>query len=124
MLIVRKLTLADVKVKFEALEEDQPIFESIESGDPEYAELEKKEAQDIANRLGRGDLSAWFTAKITVVWGEFSATDYLGACSYDSFEQFTSDPDGYYSDMVNTALDRLNDQIAAFVRSLSALIIE
>ncbi len=49
---------------------------------------------------------AWFCAKVSA-WkdGEEMGVDYLGACSYDTVEDFyTKYKDDYFKDMVNEAL--------------------
>lgn len=62
---------------------------------------------EILARLDRGDLSAWFSAKVECVistpdGSEYRGTDYLGACSYASVKDFVQAGD-YYSDMKSAA---------------------
>lgn len=47
-----------------------------------------------------GNPWAWFCAKVTVSYGDFSATDYLGACSYHSEADFKQ-PGGSFTVMVH-----------------------
>ena len=59
--------------------------------------------------MWEGNDAAWFCAKVTAHCAGFHGVDYLGGCSYESFEDFT-DRDGYFVDMVRAAmLDALDD---------------
>lgn len=53
----------------------------------------------------------WFMAAVTVKYRGYEITEYLGGCSYASFDEFVKEPDGYFSDMVNTCVDQINEQI-------------
>jgi hypothetical protein len=53
---------------------------------------------------------AWFVAKVTVEFNGLTATDYLGACSYESESDFMRD--GYYADMVNVCIDEIAKQVS------------
>lgn len=66
------------------------------------SELDKRLVNDITRRLNDGDLSAWFCAKVACVGPDgFVGTDYLGACSYNSFDEFKRDT--YYENMCDQA---------------------
>lgn len=113
----RKLELADVTVSFAAEPEDEPVAGQFATDEPERdRELER----EILSRLGRGDEWAWFCARVTVSWGSFSATDYLGCCSYESEEDFKKG--GYYDDMVSEALGELNRKVASAWAEIAPLI--
>lgn len=112
---LRELTLAEVEINFTALREDVPIHgNAIDSGDRNF---DVSVEAEISARLGNGDISAWFTAKVTASWNDFEGVDYLGCCSYDSLTSFLNEdvPEGvgsYYTDMKNEALEDLNRALA------------
>lgn len=71
---------------FEALEEDVEVYgNAIASGDDE---VDREVERLIFERLDRGDIYAWFCAKVTATWRGFEGTAYLGACSYENAEDF------------------------------------
>ena len=53
----------------------------------------------------------WFCAKVTVRYRDFEETDYLGGCSYKSYNQFVKLKGDYFTDMVQTCVDRINSEI-------------
>ena len=57
----------------------------------------------------------WFCAKVTVIVdrGSFSdeADDYLGCCSYKSFDEFTNTKGDYYEDMILHCINQINESI-------------
>lgn len=55
-----------------------------------------------------GNPAAWFCAKVTVSYKDQTETEYLGCCSYNSFQQFTGEENGYYLDMINTCINEIN----------------
>lgn len=90
-------------ISFDPQEEDVPVRgNALASGDDA---LDKECEDKIIERLNQGDLSAWFCAKVTAECFGFKESTYLGACSYDSFEQFQSDE--YYKQMIDDVLSEL-----------------
>ena len=65
----------------------------------------------ILERIESGDIWGWCTVFVELEWAGFKGVDTLGACSYDSFDDFKDD--GYYPDMISQALDNLVDNIEA-----------
>lgn len=102
--------IPDVSIKLEVRMSDIPVKgNAMASGDDKYdAKVEKQ----ILDRLGSGDISAWFDALVTVSieWSddtddyEYSGTDSLGCCNYTSIKQFIKAGD-YFKDMVDNAWD-------------------
>jgi hypothetical protein len=94
----------DLVVTFEALQEDLSI-------DGQFSEA--ADVKWVKDQLRQGNEAAWFCAKVTVsLRGHgIEATDYLGACSYKSFNDFTDEKDGYFVDMVNGLTDQLIPQL-------------
>jgi uncharacterized protein (DUF2164 family) len=61
----------------------------------------------IIDRLERGDLAAWFCARVSCHFKGLYAETYLGGCSYNTFDEFCTNKLGYYYyDMIQeTAAD-------------------
>lgn len=119
-----------MKVNKEKLREHAQItFEAF----PEYTQVRGNlifsgdDAQDRADedrvieRLNQGDIAAWFVAEVTASLDGFTGIAYLGTCSYDSLDQFTSEKDDYYRDMVDEALEALAKDIDASARRFKTL---
>lgn len=94
--------------KLGAVIEFEPQEESI---DPR----EQFDNEDMANQIiedyNSGNAAAWFCARVIVKYRGLVATDYLGACSYKSFREFTGEKDGYYVDMIRTCVAEINKEI-------------
>ncbi len=76
----RPLTKSEVSFTFEQEPEDIPVRgNAISSGDAEY---DKKVEDEIIARLDRGDINAWFCAKVTASWKGWKASAYLSGCCY------------------------------------------
>ena len=74
----------------------------------------------IRAQIDLGNPAAWFVAKVTASCGGFEGRDYLGGCSYESFDGFTN-RDGYFPQMVRAAmLDAVNNADEIVCRSLEA----
>ena len=57
--------------------------------------------------MQQGEVWAWAMVTVTVSWGPFSASDHLGCCSYADEDDFCQ-PNGYFDDMIEEALEELN----------------
>lgn len=89
--------------------EELPLKGNVMASDDEAAD--NLEEARIAESLNRGNEWAWCCAHVRVMYKDtLRADDYLGACSYDSAEDFIAG--GYYADMVNGCIDALNAQRA------------
>lgn len=80
-----------------------------EFDDPRDSFSEKEDKDWVLDQINKGNAAAWFCAKCVVCDGVIQAVDYLGGCSYNSFDEFTSEDGGYFDDMIHVCLDRLND---------------
>lgn len=101
----------------EILPEDNPIAGNyMATDDPE---ADRREEIALSNRLRDGDIYAWFYARVTVRWEGFSGEDALGACSYESREDFDKH---CLPDMKHEALIALARTIADAFESISRLI--
>ena len=89
-------------IEFEAQEEDLDVRGQIE---------DEKEIQNICDSYNRGNLCAWFCAKVTVKYRGYEEDDYLGGCSYSSFDEFLKTDNDYYLQMINDCIDQINKYI-------------
>lgn len=79
---------------------------------PDIVGYEQEEWNKLEKKFDRIGLCAWFCAHVTVKIKDFDADDYLGCCSYNSFEDFTKIGKGqYYSSMINQCIDQVNKDI-------------
>lgn len=79
------------------------------------ARIELKECGEetiawVADQLSRGNQWAWCDIVVTAEWRGVKGKAYLGACSYESKEQFI-ESDDYYSGMKEDAAADLLDSI-------------
>lgn len=94
----KPLTLKDVGIELICHEETE---------DPKDLLGEQADIDFVLRELGCGNAWAWFCAEVKVTYGEESASDFLGACSYKSEEDFRQD--AYFRDMCDLALLALNE---------------
>lgn len=113
---LRPIEVKDCKIKFEAEDEHISVRGNAMVTEDKVADKACEDA--ILARLNDGDISAWFCAHVTVTFGPLSADDYLGACSYDSLEDFTKEKGGYYTDMIDKCVDTLNAQLNELIEKL------
>lgn len=117
-ILARKLRESgQVEFTFEALNEDTGVRgNALASGN----DAEDKRAEDeILERLNRGDLAAWFTAKVTASFGGIESSDHLGCCSYTSFRDFENCET--MADMEDQALYQLASEIVDLQLSLAEI---
>lgn len=82
-----------------------------ETDAPDWDFENDQDRQDTLRRINNGSL-AYFIARVQAFkHGVLLGTDYLGGCCYDTPMQFVKDND-YYADMVQTAINEANQQIA------------
>jgi hypothetical protein len=92
----------DCWFKVEARQDDLPVRgNAIGSGDSAY---DKEVEDNILKELDNGNIWMWATIKVTCGFDDWpvTGTDYLGACSYCSEEDFVKAND-YYQDMKEQA---------------------
>ena len=74
-------------------EDDCPVRgNALASGDDAY---DKKVEDEILERLDNGDVWAWAVVEVRAGYGDLSASDYLGACSYESEKDFRDNLQGW-----------------------------
>lgn len=89
-------------IRFYALpEESHPRYSFDDSVD---------DIADICRKIDNGTY-VWFVAKVTASKaGVELASDYLGGCLYDSYQQFVTD-NGYYADMKARVIEEAKQTI-------------
>lgn len=95
------------EVELSARQDDTPVRgNALASGD----DAEDKACEDaILARLDSGDEWAWALVEVRASWEGWKASDYLGACCYESEKNFRAD--AYFADMRETALRELADKL-------------
>jgi len=100
-----------VTYKLAILEEDLQVRGNVVASEDE--DYDKKCEDEILARLDRGDIFAWFTAKVTATYAVdsfiFEGEDFLGGCSYKDEEDFKQG--GYYESMKQEALRCLIEEL-------------
>lgn len=86
--------------------EDSRIEGNCSAIDPD---TDKATADWIRSELESGNPWAWCCTKVTLRFGDYTATEYLGACSYKSEADFRADP--YYADMVRECAGSIADDM-------------
>ena len=81
---------------------------AIASGDDR---ADKRAEDSIIRQLENGNNWAWCTVEVKATWKSFSASDYLGCCSYKSQKDF--EKGGYFQDMKEQAFGQIFSQIVA-----------
>jgi len=77
------------------------------------------DVSDICDKIDRG-VYVWFCAKVTASKNGIElASDYLGACLYDSCQQFVEHND-YYADMKATVIKEAKQAIAKLAEEVTA----
>jgi hypothetical protein len=115
--MIRELTEDEVTFDVEYLPEDDHPRGHFASGDDEW---DKQTVAKILSDMEWNPL-AWCIAKVTVSWGGYRVSEYLGGCSFESEKDFTSDNSDYYDDMKRRALEGLNAKLRAEHAKLEVL---
>jgi hypothetical protein len=109
---------------------EHPSIEGLEIIFEALPELESpadhfSEKEDIESVIAKSTClsnSYWFSAKVTVRligFPEVSAHDFLGCCSYETFEEFHQYENAdYFRDMVDTATGELVPQLSRLLGSI------
>lgn len=86
------------------------ITPEIDAPEGHFASGDDAADADLCERIRSGDLM-WFMARVIVSKAGIAlGDDYLGGCCYDSIDEFMAG--GYYTDMVDAALERAHDTLA------------
>ena len=113
---MRQITKTDCNIRLEASPEFCEVRGSFASGD----DAQDKAWEDgIIASLENGDMLAWCIMTVTVEFNGIEESDSIGGCSYDSLQDF-KDHSGYYDDMVNECLSRLNKKAKGIVEFMTA----
>lgn len=109
---LRELTADDVE--FELIREEEWL-------DPSECFEDEGAIAWVREQAAKGNEWAWFAAKVVARWNGFEGVDYLGACSYESEEDFRACP--YFEDLKAQALDDLNWNIYKTAKRFKPLIL-
>ena len=117
---IRSIQRHEARISIRAEPEIVPIEgNAMASGDDAFdAQVES----GIRERLNQGDIWAWAAVEVKATWKVFRGTACLGCCSYESEEDFRQ-PDGYFDDLLNEALEDLNREVAEAHQNLHELAI-
>jgi len=108
-----------VTFTFTAEQEDQAPEEHFDNAEL-AAEIRKAINEEA--RYSYGPIPDWFCSKVVASYGDFeSDPQYLGCCSYETFEDYTSEKGGYYVDQCEQALGNLASKIDATRDLIKAL---
>lgn len=117
--MLRDLKEEEVEFEVEAMPEHLHPKGCFASGDEE---MDRRMVQQILQDMKWNEW-AWCSIRVTARWGEFSASDYLGGCSYASRKDFMTCP--YFEDMKTEALKGLNGKLReAYVRLKQLSVLE
>lgn len=114
---IRKLRMDEVEFSLLVHPEHTPIEgNALASGDEE---TDQEAEREIARQLAAGNEWAWCMVEVKAEWRGFTASDYLGCCSYKNEAEFKAV--GYYEDMRNQALEYLNTILGEYAARLHEL---
>jgi|GEM_PF-5842581 len=101
----QKLSDAGIEIVFDALQEEQSLIFDM------YSE---QEAIDyVTEQYNDGNEAAWFCASVKLEFdGIESDTEYLGCCSYTSFDEFTGSNNDSFDSMLLTCYKSLKATFA------------
>lgn len=100
-------------------EETTLVGNAMASGDPR---VDKSVESWILEELAKGNYWAWCSVSVKVQYKHYEGVDHLGCCSYKDEDDFKTNGDYYYPDMIERALDELNNAIARDFEVLKELI--
>ena len=112
-----RLTMQDVDFDLIAHPEDTPVRGNVQCISPAS---DRRAERRVIEALEWNEW-AWCTVEVRAEWNGYTASDFLGCCSYDSARDFMQ-PGGYYEDMKQEALDRLNEELSGHYSALVELI--
>ena len=94
------------EIYFEALDEDITLEECLPDDTP-------AQIRGLKTRINNGNV-VYFCAKVSAHKAGIELGDaYLGACIYDSYEQFYEAKNDYFADLVAEAITEAEEQVAA-----------
>jgi hypothetical protein len=91
-----------------------------EDMDPRLCWFEDQDIEDIRRKIDNGTY-LWFVARVEAYrHGVLLASDYLGGCLYESFEDFLQEG-GYYEDMVHNVTTAAQSTLARLGRPVETV---
>ena len=109
-----------VKFTFTAEGEDQSPEDHFDCRET-VAEVQK--AIDDEAKYSWGPVPLWFCSKVVASYNGLSGEiQYLGCCSYETYEEYTSEKQGYYHDQCEQAFDSLVEVLQDLISDLEDII--
>jgi hypothetical protein len=120
---LRKLAVEDVTISIKVEPETEvSLADHFNSGDDDKdVETDLALIEEIEKEIAAGSRWAWCSITVTVEWEGFSEEETVGCLSYKDEADFKAD--GYYSEMVKTALSDLNGELELKFANLSELLL-
>lgn len=89
------------------------IFNPTEETIDVEGQFDSTETEEIIRiDIDNGKVSAWFMAEVRLKYKSIeSHSEYLGACSYNSFDDFTGQDNDYFDDMLRGCLNNMENQL-------------
>jgi hypothetical protein len=106
--MIRELLEDEVEFSIECLPEDASIEGNCSAIDRLTDQCVERW---IRRELEQGNLWAWCCVRVVARWRGFEGEDFLGCCSYRNEKEFRH-PEGYFPQMRDEALRRLNEVVA------------
>jgi hypothetical protein len=108
---LQKLTAEDVTISIKVEPETEVrLADHFNSGDDDHSvEADLALIEEIEQEIAAGSKWAWCSVTVTVEWNGTSEEETVGCLSYKDEADFKAD--GYYSEMVKTALSDLNAEL-------------
>lgn len=98
----QKFVLANCEFRLVAHEEDIQ---------PSSGFSEQEDVNWVMEQLAAGNEAAWFVAEVQAIGFGYTAHEFLGGCSYTSFENFKQSD--YFQQMKECAIEKLCETIMA-----------
>lgn len=117
---LRMLTTEDVTVSISIEPEELSALKGHFNSDDGNLEIDRKTIVEIRKELETNEW-AWCSVTVKVEWGGFSEEEVMGCMSYKNEAEFRAD--GYFEDMVKTALSDLNATLELNFANLFELVL-
>jgi len=110
--MLKKITKEEARIRVLPVDSDISQYDNMYD-QPQFSEI-------VNEMIEENGLWGWCDVEVKASWRDFEGHAYLGACSYKDKEDFVS-ISGYYEDLVEEALEDLNEKIAECFKDLQEL---
>ena len=112
---MKRINIEDITWAINVEAEDMPVRgNAIASCDDE---TDRKYEDAILADIDRGNVWAWAQVSVCGEWNGIEEWEYLGGCSYESEEDFTSDD--YYDDMREEIRTRIEERARDIAKAIA-----